>query len=106
MAGLTFFAVGLFLFFQNILYCVEFIKGGTQPILLIIGLAAAAAAVFPSNKTHRIFNILVAIIFLMVGAYGTYDEYYATMDFLNGLFPPLMVGAGFIALTHGIGRLK
>lgn len=106
IVGLSVFAVGLFLFLQNILYCVEFIKGGTQPILLTIGLAAAAAAVFPSNKTNRTFNIIVAVIFLMVGGYGVYDEYYATMDFLNGLFPPLMVAIGFVSLTHGVARLK
>lgn len=106
ITGLSLFAVGLFLFLQNILYCVEFIKGGAQPILITIGLAAAAASIFPSNKTHRTFNILAAIIFLLVGGYGVYDEYYATMDFLNGLFPPLLVGVGLIALTHGIARLK
>lgn len=106
VVGLTSFAVGLFLLFQNILYCVEFIKGGAQPVLIMIGLAAAAAVVFPSNKTHRTFNILVAIITLGVGGYGTYDEYYATMDFLNGIFPLLLVGGGFIALTHGIAKLK
>jgi hypothetical protein len=106
VAGLTLFAIGLFLLFENILYCVEFIKGGAQPVLIFIGLAAAAAAVFPRNKTNRTFNILLAIITLMVGGYGTYDEYYATMDFLNGIFPLLLIVIGFIALTHGIARLK
>ena len=104
--GLISFAVGLFLLFQNILYCVNFIKGGGQPVLIIVGLAAAFAAIFPSNKTYRTFNVILALIGLGVGAYGTYDEYYATMDFLNGIFPPLLVAVGLIALAHGIAGLK
>nr|MBF0220770.1 hypothetical protein [Desulfobulbaceae bacterium] len=103
--GLLVFAAGLYLLLTNILYCVEFIKGAAQPFLIIIGLLAAASAIFTS-KTNRTINILVAIVFLLVGSYGVYDEYYATMDFFHGLIPPLFVGIGIICLVHGISRLN
>ena len=103
--GLLFFGAGLYLLLSNILYCVEFIKGAAQPFLITIGLMAAASAIFTS-KTNRTINILVAIVFLFVGGYGVYDEYYANMDFFHGLIPPLFVFAGVLCLVHGISRLN
>lgn len=106
IAGMILFGTGLFLALYNILYVVEFIKGGLQPVFLMIGLAAAGAAVFHPHKTNRKVNIGVAILFLFVGGYGVYDEYFATMDFLSGILPLLMLVGGFLSLLHGISRLK
>ena len=106
IGGVTVFGAGLFLALSNILYVVEFIKGGTQPILIFIGLAAAAAAIFNGPGSNRILSIIIAVVFTVIGCYGVYDEYYATMDFVNGVLPLLLIFAGSLTLAHGITRLK
>jgi fumarate reductase subunit C len=83
---------------------VEFIKGAIQPILILIGLVALAAGIF-GNNTHRRVNFIVAAIFLFLGLYGLYDEYYAVVDFFNGLIPPLLIVLGLVSVVHGIRKL-
>jgi len=106
VGGLIIFGIGLFMTYANILYVIEFIKGGLQPLFILIGVVAAAAAVFRGSTLSRKINVVVAIIFLFLGGYGFYDEYYATMDFLNGIFPPALIIAGLASLSSGISRLK
>jgi hypothetical protein len=105
IGGLLIFAIGLFIGLMNILYVVEFIKGGLQPLFIIIGLAAATAAIFHSQKSIRPLNIVVAVLFIFLGAFGVYDEYFATMDFLNGILPLALIFGGLASLIHGIKRL-
>ena len=106
IGGLVVFALGLYLLLENILYSVEFIKGAAQPFLILIGLGAGATAIFRGGQTNRTANIIIAIICLLLGGYGIYDEYYATMDFFHGLFPPVLIAAGIICLVHGISGLN
>ncbi len=106
VGGTGIFGVGLFMALSNILYVVEFIKGCLQPVFLVIGMCAASAAIFNSSKTNRKLNTFLSIFFSVLGCYGIYDEYYGTMDFINGLVPPLLIGAGIVAMIHGITKLK
>ncbi len=106
VTGLFVFGVGLFFMLKNTLYVVEFIKGGAQPLFVVLGLVAACAAIINSNKTQRIVNLCVAIILLLIGCYGVYDEFYATKDFISGLLPPLLILTGLVALIHGILKVK
>ncbi len=103
--GFFIFGIGIFLILKNTLYVIEFTKGGLNPVFILIGLIAAAAAFFYPKKSNRKINIIIAFIFLFAGGYGLYDEYYATLDFIKGLFPPLLIIIGLGALTHGIKNL-
>ena len=104
ISGLIIFSLGLFFTYFNSVVVVGFIKGAAQPVLLILGLALLAAAIF-AKKEYRTINSILAAIFLFVGAYGLYDEYYATLDFFNGFLPILLIVAGIASVIHGIREL-
>ena len=106
IGGIILFAVGLFYGLNNMHYVVEFIKGSAQPVLIIIGLTAIAAAIKNGRSSLRWMNFSIGFVLLPLGIYGIYDEYYATMDFINGILPISMVVGGLIALIYGIGQVK
>ena len=104
IGGLILFSVGLFLLYLFSPYVVELFKGALQPALIAIGLTALAGAIL-WNKEFKRMNLIVAVIFLLLGLYGLYDEYYAVMDFFSGMMPPLLVVAGLFCVFHGIKKL-
>ena len=104
IGGLIVFALGLFLLYLFSPYVVELIKGAIQPALILIGLIALAAAILGDNDFKKI-NFIVAAVFLLLGLYGLYDEYYAVMDFFYGLLPPLLIVVGLVSVFHGIKKL-
>lgn len=104
IGGLVVFSLGLFLIYMNIPFVVQFIKGLLQPLFILIGATAGAAAIL-GNRKLRSFNLGVAAVFLFVGIYGLYDEYYTVVDFFHGLFPPLFIVSGLLAVIHGIRKL-
>ena len=104
IGGLAVFAVGLFLLYLYGPYALELIKGAMQPVLILIGLISLAAG-FMGKKEQKKMNFIVAAVFLLLGLYGLYDEYYAVVDFFNGLFPPLLIVVGLISIFHGIKNL-
>jgi len=105
IGGLITFGIGLFLAYANSVYVVEFIKGTIQPVFIIIGLLALFAAIFNNNAFQKT-NYSVAAILLIVGLYGLYDEYYAVMDLIYGVFPILLFAGGITAVVHGIQNVK
>lgn len=104
IGGLIIFGAGLFLSYYYSPYVVEVFKGAMQPLLIIIGLLALGAAIL-GNKAFRRMNFVVSAVFLLLGLYGLYDEYYAVMDFFYGLFPPLLIVAGLVSVVQGIKKL-
>ncbi len=104
IGGLIVFGAGLFLLYLYSAYVGELIKGAIQPMLIVIGLVAMAAAILGDGGFKKT-NFVVAAIFLFLGLYGLYEEYYAVMDFFNGLFPPLLIGVGIVSIFHGIKTL-
>lgn len=104
VGGLIVFSVGLFLLYYLSPYVVEVLKGAMTPALIAIGLTAMGAAIL-GNKDFKKMNLLVAVVFLLLGLYGLYDEYYAVMDFLYGMMPPLLVIAGLVSVFHGVKKL-
>jgi uncharacterized membrane protein YccC len=104
IGGLIVFSLGLFLVYLNIPFVVQFFKGMLQPLFILIG-ATAGIAAFLGNRKMRNFNLGVAVVFLFVGLYGLYDEYYTVVDFFHGLFPPLFTVAGLLSVIHGIRKL-
>ncbi|MBF0498275.1 MAG: hypothetical protein HQK58_17150 [Deltaproteobacteria bacterium] len=105
IGGLITFGLGLFLAYLYSPQVVEVIKGSVQPIFIIIGLLALAAAIFGESHFKKI-NYAVATAFLCLGLYGLYDEYYAVLDFLSGFFPPALILAGLVGVAHGIKVTK
>lgn len=104
IGGLLVFSVGLFMLYLFNPYVVEMIKGALQPALIAVGLMAVAAAAL-GNREFKKMNLIVAVIFLLLGLYGIYDEYYAVLDFFYGMSPPLLVVAGLVSVVHGIKKL-
>jgi len=104
IGGLIVFSLGLFLVYLNIPFVVQFFKGLLQPIFILIGATAGAAAILGNRKLRNI-NLGVALVFLFVGLYGLYDEYYTVVDFFHGLFPPLFIVGGLLSVIHGIRKL-
>ena len=104
IGGVIVFSAGLFSLYYYSPYVVEWFKGAVQPILIVIGLLAVGAAIL-GNKSFRRLNFVVAAVFLLLGLYGLYDEYYAVKDWLYGLFPPLLIVAGVISVVIGIKKL-
>ena len=104
IGGLIVFGLGLFLLYLYSPYMVEFLKGAMQPILILFGLVALAAGIF-GDKNFKKVNFVVAAVFLFLGLYGLYDEYYTVVDFFNGLIPPLLVVIGLVSVVHGIRKL-
>ncbi len=99
--GLTVFGIGLFLLYLNSAIVAEFIKGLVQPVLILLGLLCLAAALFARDDFKKI-NAVAAVLFLAVGIYGLWDEYYAVLDFVSGLTPLLFLVCGTICLVYGI----
>lgn len=105
ITGLTIFSLGLFFAYLNSAVVVIFFKGAVQPLLIVIGLVALAAAIF-TRKEFRTVNSILAGIFLFLGFYGLYDEYYAVLDFFSGFLPILLIIAGVASVVHGIKELN
>ena len=105
IGGLITFSIGLFLAYMNNIYVVEFIKGSVQPLFIILGLFALAAAIFNHNEFRKI-NYGIAGVLLSVGLYGLYDEYYAVMDLIYGIFPIFLFIGGLIAVVTGIRSVR
>jgi ABC-type proline/glycine betaine transport system permease subunit len=101
IGGLTVFGIGLFLLYLNSAIVAEFIKGLVQPVLILLGLICLAAAIFARNDFKKI-NGVAAVIFLAVGLYGLWDEYYAVLDFVSGFTPVLFIVCGTISLVYGV----
>ena len=100
-AGVTAFGLGLFLAYMYSPQLVMFIKGGAQPVLLILGALALLSVLF-ERTNHKKISLGLGAVCLAIGGYGTYDEYIATMDFIYGCFPVVLVLAGLMAVAHGI----
>ncbi|HUV49755.1 MAG TPA: hypothetical protein VMW78_01870 [Anaerolineae bacterium] len=105
IGGQIVFGLGLFLLYLNSTFVVEFIKGAIQPIIILLGLLCLAVGVLGKTGFKKI-NLAAAAIFLILGLYGLYDEYYAVADFFNGFFPVLLIIAGVISIVHGIKKLN
>jgi hypothetical protein len=105
IGGLMVFSLGLFLVYLNTVFVVQFIKGLIQPLFILLG-ATAAAATFFSNRKFRTINLGLAVVFLGIGLYGLYDEYYTVIDFFHGLFPLLFIIGGLISVIHGLRKLS
>lgn len=105
IGGMVVFSTGLFLCYHYSPYVVETIKGALQPILILIGLTALAAGIL-GNSNLRKGNFIAASIFLILGLYGLYDEYYAVVDFLYGMMPPLLILGGMLSIVYGIKKLR
>ncbi len=101
IGGLTVFGIGLFLLYLNSAIVAEFIKGIVQPIFILLGLLCLAAAIFAGNDFKKI-NAVAAVLFLAVGLYGLWDEYYAVLDFVSGFTPVFFIVCGTISLDYGI----
>ncbi|MBF0451866.1 MAG: hypothetical protein HQK75_14270 [Candidatus Magnetomorum sp.] len=104
IGGVILFGTGLFLAYANSVYVVEVFKGAIQPITILIGLTAIAAAFF-GKQAFKKMNYGVGTVCLLIGFYGLYDEYYAVMDFFYGLLPLFLFASGIIAIVHGIKKL-
>jgi len=104
IGGLVVFAIGLFLLYLNSAVVAEFMKGIVQPTLILLGLLCLAAAIFGRNDFKKI-NAVAAVIFLVIGLYGLYDEYYAVLDFFSGFIPIFLIVGGMISLVCGIKKL-
>jgi hypothetical protein len=104
VGGLIVFGAGLFSLYLYSPYVVELLKGALQPLLILIGLLAMAAAILGKRDFKKI-NLGVAAIFLLLGLYGFYDEYFAVMDFFSGFLPPMLVVGGLVSVIHGIKTL-
>jgi len=105
IGGLIGFGLGMFLLYYYSTYTVEFIKGALQPVFILTGLVAMAAGIFGDKKFKKA-NFIVAATLLFLGLYGLYDEYYAVVDFFNGLIPPLLIVVGLVSIVHGIKNLE
>jgi len=105
IGGQIIFGLGLFLLYLNSLVVVVVFKGFVQPIIIVIGLVALSAAVFGKGEFRKLNSILSGL-FLVLGFYGLYDEYYAVIDFFHGFIPLFLVFAGIIAIIYGIKSLK
>ena len=104
IGGLVVFGIGLFLLYLNSAVVAEFMKGIVQPTLILLGLLCLAAAIFGRNDFKKI-NAVAAVIFLVIGLYGLYDEYYAVLDFFSGFIPIFLIVGGMISLVCGIKKL-
>ena len=103
--GLVLFASGLILALANGVLVIEFIKGAMQPVTLLAAMVALLAA-FLGRREFRSFNAMTAGLLLVVGGWGLYDEFYAVLDFVNGFLPLFLTGAGAVAVTAGIRKLR
>lgn len=105
LTGLALFGVGLFLTYYNSPLVVGVVKGAGQPIMLAVGLLALLSVVFDKTRFKKM-NLLVAVVMFAVGGYGFYDEYIATMDFIYGVLPIVLILFGAVAVAHGVRTLK
>ena len=105
IGGLVVFGIGLFLLYLNSVFVAEFIKGIVQPALILIGLFCLAAAILGGEEL-KIINAIAALVFLAVGLYGLYDEFYSVLDFFKGFIPVFLIILGAVSLVHGIKTLR
>ena len=94
------FGLGLWIFYTQYFYVIDFLKGFIQPVTIILGLVSLGSGIrFPE---FRVFKMIGGLLLLGVGGYGFYDEYYATMDFFTGCFPVVFIIAGIVTVISGI----
>ena len=105
IGGQIIFGLGRFLLYLNSAVAVVVFKGAIQPIIILLGLVAFAAAIF-GKKDFRKINAAIAGVLTVLGIFGLYDEYYAVIDFLHGFIPLFLFTTGIIAVISGIKQLK
>ncbi len=105
IGGQIIFGLGLFSIYCYSPQVVEVFKGAIQPLIIALGLTALAAAFF-GKQSARKFNAPAAGLFLALGGYGLYDEYYAVLDFFNGFIPLLLLVIGVVAVVCGIRKVN
>ena len=104
IGGQIIFAIGLFLLYQNSAVFAEFNKGVAQPVLLLLGAFFMANAIF-GKETFKKINAPAGLVFLAVGIFGCYDEWYPTLDFITGASPILLLVVGGFLLLCGLKKM-
>ena len=95
--------LGVFGIYDEYFVFIEFLKGAIQPIAILAGLVAIMAGLFA--RKLRMGHVIVGVLLLAVGIYGSFDEYFATIDFLKGVVPPVLLVAGVVCVVTGVKRL-
>lgn len=104
VGGLVTFLIGLVLTFLYRAHVMEWLKGAIQPIFILIGLTALSSVIFGRTSLKKT-NLVLGVVFLVVGLYGFYEEYHTVKDFISGLMPPFLIIVGLISLAYGIRKL-
>jgi hypothetical protein len=104
IGGALAFALGLWGVYDDYFIVIEFVKGVMQPAGALVGLIAVIAGMarIRPSPGHIVFGLAL----LTISVYGFYDEYYAVLDFVKGVVPIGMVGAGGVAVLGGVNRLR
>ncbi|MBF0205487.1 MAG: hypothetical protein HQK53_01225 [Oligoflexia bacterium] len=97
--------MGVYGAYDEIFNVVDLIKGAVQPLTFLV----AFLLIFIGLQKEGIFkNILLGsgVVVLVIGMYGLYDEWYAFIDMMKGVFPIFCLGFGALFLITGINKLK
>ncbi len=104
LGGAMALGLGVYGVYDEYFVVVEFIKGCTQPVLVLAGLSALLAGVLAAKL--KTAHVVVGLLLLGVGVYGFFDEYYATLDFFKGVVPPLLLIIGMVQVVAGVKQLQ
>jgi UDP-N-acetylmuramyl pentapeptide phosphotransferase/UDP-N-acetylglucosamine-1-phosphate transferase len=104
LIGIVALGIGVFGIYDEYFTVVEFIKGFLQPLFALIGFIAILAGLLSTKP--KTGHIIFGLLFLGVGIYGFFDEYYAVLDFFKGSVPLAMLVIGMVSVASGVKQLK
>ena len=104
IGGTLALGLGIFGIYDEYFTVIEFIKGVMQPIFIIAGLIAILAGLLTSKP--KMGHVVLGVVFLGLGIYGFFDEYYATLDFFKGSVPLIMLFIGMVSVVAGVKKIE
>ena len=104
VGGAIALGLGVYGVYDEYFTVVELIKGFIQPVLIIVGLTAVLGGLLSAKPKRP--HVVVGLALLGLGIYGFFDEYYATLDFVKGAVPPLLLIIGMVSVVSGVKQLQ
>ncbi|MBF0106077.1 MAG: hypothetical protein HQM16_12210 [Deltaproteobacteria bacterium] len=102
--GIIMLALGLYGIYDESMNTVDCLIGIIQPLMVVAGLVVIFVGIYKSE--HKKPLVAIGVALFIVGLYGLYDEWYTIVDFVLGLYPPLIIIGGAFALVVGVRKLK
>lgn len=102
--GVAMLVLGLYGVYDQLYNVIDFATGVVNVVLLLLGLIILVSGVLKGGMSKVVAG--VGCVLAVIGLYGLYDEWSATVDVFRGLSPLVLILFGVVSLVSGIRVLN